>query len=307
MSAGNLSFGYDSNGNTTSRTGRTYGYDVKNNLTAVSGDFSASYTYDGLGNRRTATRNGVTRKYVLDLLGDMSNVLMETDGSGNAVCYYIYGASGLVSRIDANNNTRYYVYDYRGSTVAMTDATTSANITHKYQYDDFGKLLQSEEADANPFQYVGKFGAMYEDATLTFMRARYYDSEIGRFLSEDPIWCANLYPYADNNPIVYLDPYGEKTCEEMNNKIEKWENKIERKENKVERLTTKLEKKKNALIPNKKKIKRLERRINRNEKRIEKLKKKVVNLQTSYDYTKCIIQNQIDGALGTGAGEQLWP
>ena len=181
--AGNLTFGYDNNGNTTSRTGRTYGYDTKNNLTSVSGDFSASYSYDGLGNRRSATRNGVTRQYVLDLLGDMSNVLMETDGSGNTLYYYVYGANGLVSRIDANNNTRYYVYDYRGSTVAMTDATNAATVTHKYQYDDFGKVLQSEEADANPFRYVGQLGVMYEDNALTFMRARYYDPEIGRFLS----------------------------------------------------------------------------------------------------------------------------
>ena len=206
--AGNLTFGYDNNGNTTSRTGRTYGYDTKDNLTSVSGDFSASYTYDGLGNRRTATRNGVTRQYVLDLLGSMSNVLMETDGSGNALYYYVYGANGLVSRIDANNDTRYYVYDYRGSTVAMTDAMNAATVTHKYQYDDFGKVLQSEEADANPFRYVGQLGVMYEDDALFFMRARYYDPEIGRFLSEDPIWSTNLYPYADNNPIVYLDPDG---------------------------------------------------------------------------------------------------
>ena len=230
LSAGNLSFGYDNNGNTTSRTGRTYGYDVKNNLIAVSGDFSASYTYDGLGNRRTATRNGVTRQYVLDLLGDMSNVLMETDTSGNAVCYYIYGATGLVSRIDDSNNTRYYVYDYRGSTVAMTDGTTSANITHKYQYDDFGKLLQSEEADANHFRYVGEFGVMFEDDALTFMRARYYDPGIGRFLSEDPIWSTNLYPYSDNNPIVRLDPRGEKSCQQLIISIQYWIKKLEKKE-----------------------------------------------------------------------------
>ena len=208
-SAGNLSFGYDYNGNTTSRTGRTYGYDTKDNLTSVSGDFSASYTYDGLGNRRSATRNGVTTKYVLNLLGNIPMVLMETDANGSAQHYYIYGPSGLISRIDANSNTRYYVYDSRGSTVAMTDATTSANVTHKYQYDDFGKLLQVEEDDENLYRYVGKYGVCYEDQALTFMRARYYDPEIGRFLSEDPIWNINLYPYAGSNPVMGIDPNGE--------------------------------------------------------------------------------------------------
>ncbi len=209
ISAGDLSFGYDDNGNTTSRTGRTYGYDTKDNLTSVSGDFSASYTYDGLGNRRSATRNGVTTKYVLNLLANMPTVLMETNASGAVQNYYIYGPSGLISRIDANNNTNYYVYDFRGSTVAMTDATTSANITHKYQYDDFGKLLQMEEEDENAFRYVGKYGVMFEDEALTFMRARYYDPEIGRFLSEDPIWSTNLYPYVGNNPIMGVDPNGD--------------------------------------------------------------------------------------------------
>lgn len=207
-SAGDLSFGYDDNGNTTSRTGRSYGYDTKDNLTSISGDFSASYTYDGLDNRRSATRNGVTTKYVLNLLASMPTVLMETNASGAVQNYYIYGPSGLISRIDANNNTNYYVYDFRGSAVAMTDATTTANVTHKYQYDDFGKLLQSEEADYNPFRYVGKYGVMFEDEALTFMRARYYDPEIGRFLSEDPIWSTNLYPYAENNPMMGVDPNG---------------------------------------------------------------------------------------------------
>jgi RHS repeat-associated protein len=114
---------------------------------------------------------------------------------------------GLISRINANNQTSYYHYDFRGSTVAITDA--SQNLTHKYQYGDYGEVLQKQEDDFNSFRYVGKYGVAYEDSTHYFMRARYYDPEIGRFISEDPIWHDNLYPYADNNPVMGIDPGGQ--------------------------------------------------------------------------------------------------
>ena len=55
---------------------------------------------------------------------------------------------------------------------------------------------------------MGKYGVMYENDDLAFMRARYYDPGIGRFLSEDPVWSTYLYPYADNNPIMGIDPNG---------------------------------------------------------------------------------------------------
>ena len=202
--AGSISFDFDSNGNTTSRTGRTMTYDIVNNLMVVSGDFNATYTYDGLGQRRSATRGGTTTKYVLS----GNNVVAETNATGTVLYYYIYGPTGLFARITPSGNTRYYISDMRGSVVAMTDATTNAVVTHKYQYDEFGQVLQSQEEDTNRFRFVGCHGVMYEDNGLTFMRARYYDPTIGRFLSEDPIWSTNLYPYVDNNPIIRIDPRG---------------------------------------------------------------------------------------------------
>jgi RHS repeat-associated protein len=201
---GTKSFTYDDNGNTLTKTGYNFTYDIADMLTNISGNLNLTNEYDGLGNRRKATRNGTTTKYVLDIMG-MSKVLLETDNSGNAQNYFVYGL-GLISRIKPNGTTHYYHYDFRGSTLAMTDA--SANTTHFYAYDEFGNILDAQEQDFNAFRYVGKYGVMYEGDSLYFMRARFYDSEIGRFLSEDPIWSVNLYVYTENSPINNSDPLG---------------------------------------------------------------------------------------------------
>lgn len=169
------------------------------------GNNSLSYGYDGLGIRRSMSRNGITYNYVMDVMNS-ANVLMELQG--NVIqSYYIYG-KGLISRIKPNNETEYYVSDYRGSVVAMVDDSEDAAVTHRYQYDSWGNLLLYEETDFNPFRFIGKLGVMYDDSTLYYMRERFYDPSIGRFISEDPIWNTNLYPYAENNPIMNIDPSG---------------------------------------------------------------------------------------------------
>ncbi|MFZ5994261.1 MAG: RHS repeat-associated core domain-containing protein [Thermodesulfobacteriota bacterium] len=98
-----------------------------------------------------------------------------------------------------------------GSTVAMTDS--SQTMVNKYAYDPFGKVINQEEAIPQPFKFVGQYGVMTEPNGFYYMRARYYDPSVGRFVSEDPIGFeggdVNLYAYVGNNPIVYIDPFGE--------------------------------------------------------------------------------------------------
>ncbi|MBE2207937.1 MAG: hypothetical protein IAE84_10155, partial [Saprospiraceae bacterium] len=204
---GNANFTFNPNGAQTQKGTNTYTWNNVEQLTGMSS--GKTFTYDAFGLLRTATRNGALTKYVWDIMG-MGNLLMTTDGNGNLQDYYIYGL-GLIARRSAGGVYSFYHYDFRGSTVAITDA--SQNITHKYQYDAYGRVLQKVEANSNPFQFVGQHGVMYEGDSLSYMRARWYDASTGRFLSEDPVWATNLYAYAGGNPVMRVDPDGEQFVE----------------------------------------------------------------------------------------------
>ncbi len=72
--------------------------------------------------------------------------------------------------------------------------------------------MNSQGSTSNAFGFVGRYGVMDDGEGLFFMRARFYDAKVGRFLSDDPIgfnsgdW--NLYAYVSNNPLSLVDPLG---------------------------------------------------------------------------------------------------
>lgn len=206
---------YDANGNQTQGLGNTYSYDFDDRLVAVSGSGTADYGYDGTGNRLKAIRNGSETRYTLDIAGPLSNVLVESDGAGSPQAYYVHGL-GLISRISPSGGASYYHFDTIGSTAALTDST--GTVTNAYACDAFGQVLNEQSASNavnNPFRYVGQFGVMEEGNGLQFMRARYYDAAIGRFLKPDQLSKRftklpdlNKYAYATNNPVNNSDPSG---------------------------------------------------------------------------------------------------
>jgi RHS repeat-associated protein len=83
------------------------------------------------------------------------------------------------------------------------------NVIRTYDYDPYGNQLQDEDAnDANPYRYCGEYYDI--ESGYTYLRARYYDSSIGRFVSEDPVLDGNnWYNYCNNNPMSYIDPSGQ--------------------------------------------------------------------------------------------------
>ena len=80
---------------------------------------------------------------------------------------------------------------------------------HEYDYTPYGQTTESV-ATSNPFRFTGR---EYEAEDLYYYRARYYDPELGRFLSEDPLGFGggdtNLYRYTGGNPVNLTDPSGE--------------------------------------------------------------------------------------------------
>ena len=92
----------------------------------------------------------------------------------------------------------------------MAASDAAGFVVNSYEYDSYGRIEASIEGIANPFTYTGR--EQDPESGLYYYRARYYDPEIGRFLSEDPIGFTardlNLYRYVGNNPVKFVDPDG---------------------------------------------------------------------------------------------------
>ncbi|MBF0103151.1 MAG: RHS repeat protein, partial [Desulfobacterales bacterium] len=211
-----VTFDYNVNGNLheEKHADKTiqYGYNFNDRLELWSdGTNTYTYTYSGDQNLIAMKKNGVETRYVLDNSA-LPNILARTDSAGNAQDYFVYGASGLLSRITPDGSYYTYHYDPTGNTIAMTDA--NQNMVNQYAYTPYGKVNELETVD-NPFKYNGNFGIMAEDNGLYFMRARFYHPDMMRFISQDKKWGSvtnpqslNLYAYVQGNPVMGVDPSG---------------------------------------------------------------------------------------------------
>ena len=196
----------DANGNTLTGGGRTSTWDSQNRMTkCVNGTNTSIFTYGSDGIRHRSTVNNVSTDFVLD-----NNMFVRELYNGNVKATYFMGAGGPAYRRDDGNGgtVRWYLYDGLGSVLGEVDP--NGNITARRKYDVYGATRAGSDTGTSKHKFVGGLGHPSEDETgLVYMRARYYDPQNGRFVSQYPgLQGANWYAYCSDNPINCLDADG---------------------------------------------------------------------------------------------------
>ena len=233
---GTYTYKYDTKGNMIERIQKDnnkttrYEWDIENQLIKVTThetenampSETITYAYDGLGRRIEKNINGKIKRYIYD----NEDILMEFDGDNLLQQHYIHGL-GIDDPIamikndfhngSDNAKTYYYHKDGMGSITSLTDK--DGKEIEKYIYNAFGKMTIYDEEDNkleesqfdNPYSFTGR--EHDSETGLHYHRARYYNPELARWISEDPIEFnsgdMNLYIYVMSNPMKYTDPNGE--------------------------------------------------------------------------------------------------
>lgn len=206
---------YDTSGNLIKKRSPTdtaeLTYDAHDNLIEFRNKTHiVRYYYDGTGRRIAKESNGVITNYVNDMRSPLPQVVLKTNASNQICALYTYGISRLAEVLP--KSLGFYLYDYPDrNVIAVIDA--NQKITNKYQYGSFGCTQKSLAESTNDFLYAGE--AYEEETGLIYLRNRYYDPELGRFISADAEFgtktnpqSLNPYTYVNNNPLNYIDPAG---------------------------------------------------------------------------------------------------
>ncbi len=216
-------YSYDTRGNMTAVEHKqgivslgisTYSYDARNMLISADVGTSISYEYDYAGRRITQSINDIDTLYLWDEFSAYGDVVRETDGFGAELASYTLADGMLISQTNSVG-TSYFLSDALGSTRALTNS--AGTITDTFEYDAFGNFPESElPSQPEPATNYLFAGQQYDESLdLYSMRARYYDTALGRFLTRDmypynyenPVEL-NRYIYTANNPVNYTDPSG---------------------------------------------------------------------------------------------------
>ena len=209
----NVAYTYDSNGNTTQKTknGTTtsFLYDIRNQLGEVRQDSSilGRYGYDSEGMRILKIGDDGRRHYTYD----QRSVITEANEANATVSKYDYGLDQLVSLDNTTEGRSFFHLDILRSTASLTDDVGGTR--QSIFYDAWGNERDRVGSSANNFTFTGH--EKDEETGLIYAKARFYDPDVGRFLSQDTVLgdvgnppSLHRYSYVMQKPFRFVDPTG---------------------------------------------------------------------------------------------------
>ena len=196
--SGTTNYTYDNCGRPTQIGSRTLTWDYDERLTTLSGSGIpfTSYGYNGIGTRISKSNSNGTRSNKRDGI-DVSDAVL---GDGNSVI-----VPGVSEK--SGGQTNFIHTDRLGS---MKGISNSAFITETAEYDAFGKVVAHSNPSSTQQGFAAGVGYQEDgESGYKLLGHRYYDPEIGRFLTRDLAQEGrNWYGYCDNNPLAMVDPTG---------------------------------------------------------------------------------------------------
>jgi RHS repeat-associated protein len=206
------SYTYDANGNMlTKPDGTANTWDDNNRLTQVTlpgTGGTATFKYDPFGRRvqKAFTVSGTTT--TTNYVYDGPTLLEEVDSSGAVLARYAQGQNIDEPLAELRSTTtNFYQADALGSVTSLSN--TGGTLAQTYTFDSFGKQTASSGSATNPLRFTAR--EFDSETNLYYYRYRYYDPQIGRFVSEDPLGFESgpsFYVYVSNDPTSFFDPSG---------------------------------------------------------------------------------------------------
>jgi RHS repeat-associated protein len=196
----------------TDASGKSYTWDFENRLTQAvvpgTNGGTTTFKYDPFGRRIQKSGPLGTTNYLYDGKNTDAAALEELDISGNVLARYAQSPDVDEPLAELRSGvTSYYQQDALNSVTSLSGGTGALAST--YTYDAFGNLTASSGTRTNPYRFTAR--EFDPETGIYEYRHRYYDSSVGRFISEDPIGLnggANFYRYVLNNPVKWTDAMG---------------------------------------------------------------------------------------------------
>ncbi len=182
-------------------------YDAENRLVGVSGAVTASFVYDGDGNRVKGTiGTSPTMTYI-------GNYLEWTDNTSTMIKYYYAGSTRVAMRT-GSSTLNYLLGDHLGSQAITT--SSSGAMSAEIRYYPWGTERYSSGTTPTTYHFTGQ--RLESSLGLYYYGARWYDPTTGRFIQADtliPVGVQGLdrYAYVMNNPLNYTDSNGHHYCD----------------------------------------------------------------------------------------------